>query len=237
MDNELEPLSLSVPFARTLSDQVAGQLRQAILKGRLKPGQRIVEHEIAEAMAISRGPVRDALRILQNERLVVQYPHRGAFVAWLTLRDAEEIYSIRQALEMLAVEFAVKYATDEQIEELTQVVDQMMARLQQGYTQPEATDLDLDFHQTLCRISGHGRVLAAWIALRAQVRLLILTHRVLQPMDFRENAAEWHWILVDAVRKRDADAARDVLRQHLAASYATVRKAIEEGKLEQAIDE
>ena len=116
MDNGLETLSLSAPFSRTLSDQVAGQLRQAILMGRLKPGQRIVEHEIAQAMAISRGPVRDALRILQNERLVVQYPHRGAFVAWLTLRDAEEIYSIRRELEMLAVEFAVKYATDEQRE-------------------------------------------------------------------------------------------------------------------------
>jgi DNA-binding GntR family transcriptional regulator len=237
MDRNPESLALSTPFSRTLSDQVANQLRQAILQGRLKPGQRIVEHEIAQAMAISRGPVRDALRILQNERLVVQYPHRGAFVAWLTLRDAEEIYSLRRELEMLAVEFAIKYATDEQIEELTQVIEKMMAVMKQGYAQPEATDLDLDFHETLCRISGHGRVLAAWTALRAQVRLIILTHGVLQPMDLRENAAEWHRMLVDAVRKRDVEAAREVLRHHLAASYASVRKAIEDGKLEQVIAE
>jgi DNA-binding GntR family transcriptional regulator len=237
MDNGLDILSFSAPFARTLSDQVAGQLRQAILQGRLKPGQRIIEHEIAQAMAISRGPVRDALRILQNERLVVQYPHRGAFVAWLTLRDAEEIYSLRRELETLAVEFAIKYATDEQIEELTQVIEKMMAVMKQGYAQPEATDLDLDFHETLCRISGHGRVLAAWTALRAQVRLIILTHGVLQPMDLRENAAEWHRMLVDAVRKRDVEAAHEVLRRHLAASYASVRQAIEDGKLEQVIAE
>ncbi len=168
MDNAISSLSLSAPFSRTLSDQVANQLREAILRGQLKPGQRIVEHEIADAMALSRDPVREALKILQNERLVVQYPHRGAFVAWLTLRDAEEIYSLREALEVIALRYAIEYATDEQVEELGQVINRMTARVQQEYTQPEATELDLEFHHTLCRISGHSRVLAAWIALRGQ---------------------------------------------------------------------
>ena len=68
-------------------------MRQAILSGQLKPGQRIVEREIAEAMNTSRGPVRDALKLLENERLVVRYPHKGTFVAWLSLKDAEEIYT------------------------------------------------------------------------------------------------------------------------------------------------
>ncbi len=237
MDHSIASLDLSAPFSRTLSDQVANQLRQAILQGRLKPGQRIVEHEIANAMAISRGPVRDALRILQNERLVVQYPHRGAFVAWLTLRDAEEIYSLREALESLALEYAIKSATAEQVEEMSRVVEQMVVRPQQEYTQTEATDLDLEFHHTLCRISGHSRVLAAWTTLRAQVRLLILTHRILQPTDFRENAAEWHCRLVDAVRNRDIQAGRVVLHQHLVASFETVSKAILVGKLEPPADQ
>ncbi|MCX6030845.1 MAG: GntR family transcriptional regulator [Chloroflexi bacterium] len=233
----MESLTLSAPFSRTLSDQVANQLRQVILQGRLKPGQRIVEHEIADAMAISRGPVRDALKILQNERLVVQYPHRGAFVAWLTLRDAEEIYSLREALESLALDYAIKYATDEQIAELDQVINQMTAQLQQDCTQTEATDLDLEFHHTLCRISGHSRVLVAWTALRAQVRLLILTHRILQPTDFRENGIEWHRRLVNAVRQRDTQVARRVLQDHLAASFESVATAIRVGKLEPPIEQ
>jgi len=232
METGFESLALSAPFARTLSDQVAGQLRQAILQGRLKPGQRIIEHEIAQAMAISRGPVRDALRILQNERLVVQYPHRGAFVAWLTLRDAEEIYSLREALEMLALSYAVKYATDEQIEELGSAADRMKAHMQGDRLQAEATELDLDFHHTLCRISGHSRALAAWTALRAQVRLLILTHRILDPMDYRENAAEWHCQFVEAIRRRDIQVGQEMLEKHLVASFETVRRSIEEGKLE-----
>ena len=237
MDRNPESLTLSAPFSRTLSDQVANQLRQAILQGRLKPGQRIVEHEIAQAMAISRGPVRDALKILQNERLVVQYPHRGAFVAWLSLRDAEEIYSLREALEALALDYAIRYATDEQFDELSQVVNQMTTRLQQDYTQAEATDLDLEFHHTLCRISGHSRVLTAWMALRGQVRLLILTHRILQPMDFRERGAVWHRQLVDTLCQRDIGAAREVLQKHLAASFDTVSKAILEGKLDPSADQ
>jgi DNA-binding GntR family transcriptional regulator len=236
MDSNFEFLTMSAPFSRTLSDQVANQLRQAILRGQLKPGQRIVEHEIAQAMALSRGPVRDALRILQNERLIVQYPHRGAFVAWLTLRDAEEIYSLREALETLALRYAIKYASDEQIAELALIVDQMVARRQEEYTQSEATDLDLEFHHTLCRISGHSRVLDAWIALRAQVRLLILTHRILHPMDFRENAADWHIQLTDAVRQRDGLAAEEVLHKHLAASFEAVTSAIREGTLEPPIE-
>jgi len=231
MDNGVSSLSLSAPFNRTLSDQVANQLREAILRGQLKPGQRIVEHEIADAMALSRGPVRDALKILQNERLVVQYPHRGAFVAWLTLRDAEEIYSLREALEVLALQYAIKYATDEQVEELGKVIARMTARVKQEYTQPEATDLDLEFHHTLCHISGHSRVLEAWTALRGQVRLLILTHRILHPLDFRENAVEWHRQLLDAVRQRDVEAAEAVLRRHLAASFEATSRAIREGKL------
>ena len=228
MDNNLSFLATPAPLSRTLSDQVVKQLRQAILSGQLKPGQRIVENEIAQAMALSRGPVRDALKILENERLVVHYPHRGAFVAWLTLRDAEEIYSLREALEVLALHNAIKYATDEQVGELSQVINQMTARQQEQYTQTEATDLDLEFHHTLCRISGHGRVLAAWTALRDQVRLLILTHRILHPMDFRDNAVEWHRQLADAVRDRNAEEAR----KHLAASFEATSRAIREGRLE-----
>ena len=232
MDNNLSFLATPTPLNRTLSDQVVKQLRQAILGGKLKPGQRIVENEIAQAMALSRGPVRDALKILENERLVVHYPHRGAFVAWLTLRDAEEIYSLREALEALALHNAIKYATDEQVGELSQVINHMTARQQEEYTQTEATDLDLEFHHTLCRISGHGRVLAAWTALRDQVRLLILTHRILHPMDFRDNAVIWHRQLADAVRDRNGQRAEEVLREHLAASFEATSRAICEGRLE-----
>ncbi len=223
---------LALPLARTLADQVANQLRHAILTGQLKPGQHIVEREIAEAMHLSRGPVRDALMLLENEGLVIRYAHRGTFVAWLTLRDADEIYSLREALETLALKYALAYATDEQVAELDQIVNRMASRMEQDYTQYEATSLDLEFHEALCRVSGHSRVLAAWTALRVQVRLLILTHRILQPLDFREKGVQWHRDLVDALRERNAELAYGVLRRHLAASFESVRQAIDENGLQ-----
>src|SRR5215468_10250770 len=95
----------------TLSEKVADQLREAILKGQITPGQHIVELDVVNAMKISRGPVRDALRILENEHLVVRYPRRGTFVRPLELRDAEEIFSLREGLEMIALEYTVRYAS------------------------------------------------------------------------------------------------------------------------------
>jgi DNA-binding GntR family transcriptional regulator len=228
---------LSMPVSRTLADQVAGQLRQVILNGQLKPGQHIVEREIAEAMHLSRGPVRDALKLLENEGLVVRYAHRGTFVAWLTLRDAEEIYSLRETLERLALDYAIRYATDEQIDELDQIVNQMEQRIGSEYTQDEATALDLKFHYELCRISTHSRVLAAWNALRAQVRLLILTHRILQPMDFREHGVDFHRQLVGALRQRDVDQGHATLHRHLAASFESVAEAIRQNNIQSPFED
>jgi DNA-binding GntR family transcriptional regulator len=222
MMNDSEFPELSAPSSRTLGDHVINQLRQAILAGKLKPGQRIVEREIAEAMQTSRGPVRDALKLLENERLVVRYPHKGTFVAWLNPRDAEEIYSLREALELLAVDYVVKYAAPEQIDELDELVKTMAVQAKQAYTQFEATDIDLEFHHTLCRISGHKRLLAAWRALNPQVRMLLLHHRTRLPDDFRERGVEWHRQIVDALRQRDADLARELVCKHLAASFQSL---------------
>ncbi len=230
MNGNLEFLSGTVPVSRTLSDQVADQLRQAILLGQLKPGQRIIEQEIAEALALSRGPVRDALRILQNERLIVLNPYRGASVARLTMRDAEEIYSLREALEVLALEHAVAVATPGQISELTSVIERMAAQLQRPHTHAELIDTDLDFHQTLCQISAHSRVLSAWLALRSQVSLLMLSHQVLAGLDMSVIAVDWHRQLVDEIARRDASAAEETLRKHLAKSYEATLQAIREAE-------
>ena len=230
MSGNFEFLNPSTPLTRTLSDQVADQLRQAILLGQLKPGQRIIEQDIAEALALSRGPVRDALRILQNERLVVLNPYRGASVAKLTLEDAEEINSLREALEVLALRHAIKVATDDQIRELSTVIDRMVEQLdRQTHNYAELIDTDLDFHYTLCRISRHGRVLSAWNALRGQVSLLMLTHQVLEGLDMSEVAVGWHGLLVEAMLRRDTEAAVETLRKHLARSFEATVEAIREG--------
>ncbi|NLF01389.1 MAG: GntR family transcriptional regulator [Anaerolineales bacterium] len=230
MTDDNGSLTLSAPSSRTLSDHVADELRRAILTDRLKPGQRIVEREIAEAMDTSRGPVRDGLKLLENEGLVVRYPHRGTFVARLTERDAEEIYSLRVALETLAAEYAIRYATDEQLDELDALVQAMATKVEQGYTEYDSTDLDLVFHRTLCRISGHKRVISAWENLNPQLRMLLLSHRTHDPADFREKGVQWHSRLVAALRQRDMRVARNVIIEHLAASFEGALLAVPDHK-------
>jgi DNA-binding GntR family transcriptional regulator len=204
------------PPSRVLSDHIANQVRGAIINDQLKPGQRIVEREIAEAMETSRGPVRDALLLLEQEGLVVRYPHRGTFVTELRLEDAEEIYTLRQAIEGLALEYVLQRATLEDLDGLDEQVQKMAAEVEAGYDLGKATELDLEFHRSLCRISGHRRLLEAWEALSAQTRVLLLTHRRRNPRDFIERAVDWHRRLVQAIRLGDLDLARGELHKHLA---------------------
>jgi DNA-binding GntR family transcriptional regulator len=214
--SEGNSLSMLAPPSRILSDHIADQLRGAIINDQLKPGQRIVEREIAEAMETSRGPVRDALLLLEKEGLVVRYPHRGTFVTELSLEDAEEIYTLRQAIESLAVEYVLQRATPEDLDGLDEQVQKMAAEVEAGYDLGKATELDLEFHRTLCRISGHRRLLEAWEALSAQTRVLLLTHRRRNPRDFTERAVDWHGSLVQAIRLGDLELARGELQKHLA---------------------
>jgi DNA-binding GntR family transcriptional regulator len=183
---------LTAPSQRTLSDYVADQLRQAILAGEFKPNQRLVEHQIAESIQTSRGPVRDAIKILENEGLVIRQSHRGAFVAQLHPEDFMEIYTLREALETLAIKYAIKNATD------------------------------MEFHYTMCKISGHKRVLNAWESMSGQIRLVLLKHRLENPQDLRERSVSWHEKIVEALCRRDTEMAIKELHTHMAASFEWV---------------
>lgn len=217
----------SAPSQRTLSDYVADQLRQGIIVGALKPNQRLVEEELAASMQTSRGPVRDALRLLEAEGLVVRQSHRGAFVAELTYEDVLEIYSIRELLESLAIRQTIQNASSEQIDELDKLVHSMNEMANQSYNQFQATDVDMEFHRTLCRISGNKRLLIVWESLSAQIRLVVLTHRLHNPTDLKERSVAWHEAIVDAIRQRDETKALAELHKHMSGSTEWVQRSIE----------
>src|SRR6476469_10949085 len=115
MDPELlmsiSPLPLTPTVKRSLADDVVDRLRDAIFHGSFKPGEALREEQLAAMLDVSRGPVREALVQLEREGLVIVRRHRGATVARLSRRDLEEVYSLRLALERLAVQRAVRHAT------------------------------------------------------------------------------------------------------------------------------
>src|SRR5437773_3057464 len=116
MDTEssmsIPPQPLTPTVKRSLADDVADRLRDAIFQGSFKPGEPLREEQLAAMLDVSRGPVREALVQLEREGLVLVRRHRGATVARLSRGDLEEVYSLRLALERLAMQRAVRYATD-----------------------------------------------------------------------------------------------------------------------------
>jgi DNA-binding GntR family transcriptional regulator len=224
----------SAPVQRTLSDFITNQLRQAILTDELKPGQRLVENDLAQKMQTSRGPIRDALRTLENEGLVTRKSHRGAFVKSLTKEDALEIFSLREALESLAIKLAVQNASEKDVQRLDQLTAEMEQLSQQkDYDQLEATELDLAFHYALCKSSGHSRLILAWEHIRSQLQILILKHRYANPHDLETRGVRWHTEIVDALRNRDLENAMTTLHKHITGSIEWISQVMDENAAEQ----
>jgi len=187
-------------------------IRQAILSGNLKPGDRLLEAEIARQMGISRAPVREAIRQLASEGLVVSYAHRGTFVAELSPDDLWEIYTLRAAVESLAVRLVANQATPETISLLRQAVADMAQAAQEGDLQRVA-DLDIAFHETLCRLSGHARLLETWLGMIVQIRIFIdLTHALYRPI---EEMINLHAEIVRYIENRQGREASEALTQHI----------------------
>ena len=123
---------------------------------------------------------------------------------------------------MLAVEYIIERAAPDQLDELDKLIGSMERLIERGYTQYEATDLDIEFHDALYRISGHKRLMAAWEALKEQVRVFLLAHRNLRPEDFEERAVLWHRRIVGVLRQRDVELARHIMHEHVVVALYTM---------------
>jgi GntR family transcriptional regulator, gluconate operon transcriptional repressor len=189
---------------RKLSAGVTQALREAILNGRYQPGDHLTEAQIAHEMQVSHGPVREALRELEAEELIVIESHRGAFVKSFTAGDVREIYSMRCMLESAMVKLAIKRVGAGELAELDGLIDDM--RKAADEEEPATLiELDLAFHRRLCEMSGHRRLVEAWERLASPIRLF-LTMAIPKYLDLHD-AAESHPPIMRGLRRRDADAA------------------------------
>lgn len=196
----------------TLPDQAAEILRAAIRSGELRPGQRLVEAELAAQMGVSRIPIREAIRSLERDGLVVSEPGRGASVVSLTDEDILEIYGLRASLEAYAIELIIEGNRADAIEELHALVEEMAAPARAGI-RDELMEIDLRFHQALCRLSGNGRLLEAWVRLSDQIRMLLRLKDMVA--DDSGRLPMGHQRIVDAIARGDASDARELLRGHI----------------------
>lgn len=226
---------LSLPVNRGLGVDIAERLRTAILSGYFGPGARLPEEQLAKAMGVSRGPVREALVKLEREGLIVIRRNRGAFVAQLSREDLDEVYTLRVAIERLAVERCVAFAEEQDLDELQGVVDRISELLERGITEQEAAALDLRFHDIVYRSGKHRRLYDTWATLRPQIHVLLLNRNVAHE-DFRDLVVSSHQEIADAIRNRDTARAVETTMAHLLGSYERVRQSHESRHAQSAAD-
>jgi DNA-binding GntR family transcriptional regulator len=201
------------PTAYTpLRDEVLATLRQALISGGFVAGERIREVELAAKLGVSRGTLREALRHLEQEGLIITNPHRGTFVVKLTPGEADDIYGLRIALEAYAVERAAELVTPDDLEQLQAAVEafRTVVRTERSALGPRV-ELDLQFHELICDLSGNARLLRTWKELCGPLRLLLSTFQ----RPYMSGAPDHHQFVVDALRDGQAAKARDILTEHL----------------------
>lgn len=199
---------------RGLLDEVGARIRSRIFSGELRDGQRIVERDLAAEMGTSRGPIRDALRMLEQEGLVITTPRRGTRVASLTTADAREILAIREALEPVAVSFLLDRSDPDHFARLQAVVDRIELAARAG-DWPLAITLDLEFHGLIFELCGQRRLLRIWESLKTPMLQLFgkLSHYY---TDISEVPAR-HRALLESIRSGDRARALAHSSEHVVA--------------------
>ncbi|MEQ8695735.1 DNA-binding transcriptional regulator, GntR family [Bauldia litoralis] len=204
---------------RVLMDDVVDAIREAILSGKLAAGTRLIEDDLAQMLDVSRGPIRQALFKLQQEGLVVHETHRGATVATTSPDDVAEIYSLRTALERLAIEQACKKATASDLAPLEAILLLFQSTPRENITRKKVAEFDIDFHDALFRAAHHRRLYRAWEGLRSQVMVFLLLRDAL-PDDYLDSWHRDHANLVATVRAGDVAAATAAIEEHIGGAHA-----------------
>lgn len=210
--------------AAPVRQQVANMLRSAIIAGRFEPGQRLVEKDLCERLGVSRPSVREALRELEAEGLIRNVPNRGPVVARVSLEEAASIYEVRGMLEGLAARRFAERATPEQVAAFEAAIDMLDAAYRIG-------DVDgilvakAQFYRTL--FEGSGNTIIPPILRTMHARINFLRHVSLSDPDRLPRSMAEIRAILEAVKRRDADAAFAASMLHVQEAAKTALAALE----------
>jgi phosphonate utilization transcriptional regulator len=214
--------TLQLVQSNTLPALVQIEIEQLILRGGLAVGQRINESDLATRFGTSRGPIREALRALEESRLVRSEKNRGVFVREISVAEADEIYDVREALDELIGQRVAERATETQLRDLKAVVADM-DRTTAGMDVKHYHALNLRFHDMLVEFAGNARLLESYRLLTKG--LLLFRLRGLQDGGGFAVSNTEHKSVVAAIAARDGATAGRLLRRHAVESRARMHKA------------
>lgn len=212
---EQQALQLSEITNTPLRQRIADIIREAILNGELKPGQPLVEMNLASQLGVSRAPVREALRTLSKDGLVDSVPYRGTTVRKLTRKDIEELYSLRGVHETFAIRRIIELGKQERLEPL-QAICEKMQRLAETDDMKQVSAEDENFHRTIIALADHELLTSIWSTLSMRVRQImsLRNQQNRNPMEVALN----HPPIVEAIAESDIEKATALIDKHVASA-------------------
>jgi DNA-binding GntR family transcriptional regulator len=209
----------------TLSEGAYAAIRRKILTGALTPSSKLVVATLANGLSLSATPINEALAALEREGLVTYLPHRGYFVSSVTPENVEEVYSVREVFELMAVRFAAQKADHATVQRLAAILREAEQSIRLGDTTTFA-DLDIEFHRVIWASTDNSLAIRIGELIGGQIRLLVAT-TARAPGRFR-GAFEEHREVYRAIENKDPAAAVAAMRKHIRTAKLALRRAVSE---------
>ncbi len=208
-----------------LRDLVFNTLRQAILKGELKPGERLMEIQLASKLGVSRTPIREAIRKLELEGLVLMMPRRGAEVAKISHQSLQDVLEVRGALEELATDLACQRITSEELAHLVEAEERFKDAVATG-TEIEIAEADEAYHDIIYNATANKKLIQMINNLREQMYRYRLEY--IKDKAQRGTLIDEHEKILEAIRIRDIIRAKALMKEHIDNQELNVSRSLEE---------
>lgn len=203
---------LNLDDYKPLRDVVFENLREAILEGKLRPGQRLMEVQLAEQLGVSRTPVREAIRKLELEGLVVMLPRKGAYVANMSLKDVIDVLEVRASLEGLSASLAAERITPEDIERLKKISEEFNKSTLESDIET-LLKKDVEFHECIFRATNNKKLHQLINSLWEQVYRFRVTY--ISDYDSSKSIIEEHQNILNAIVSGDSELAKKYATEHI----------------------
>ena len=211
--------------ADPLVESVLQNISEAIVIGRLQPGNKLVETQLAEQLGVSRGPVREAIRRLEQMGLVEKIPYRGTFVSQLTNFDIEELYSVREPLEGMAARLLAQRQDTVALDSLNAII-KGMSQAAETSDKSKIVTLDADFHDSLISLCNHKLLNEIWAPVSIRMhRFLLLKNKNRYENDLRI-VVHLHTPIVDAIAAGDGTEAEMAARKHIIGAIQHLKEQV-----------
>lgn len=218
-------LTLNMDAYLPLRDVVFNTLREAILKGELKPGERLMELQLAARLGVSRTPIREAIRMLEQEGLAVTIPRKGAEVAKMTEKDMEDVLQVREALDELAATIACEQMTQEELTELMRAMHEFEESTKTGDVKRIA-ESDVKFHDIIYHATRNPKLVSMLNNLREQMyryRVEYLKNEKIYPKLLKE-----HQEIAEGLATKNKEKVTAMMHQHIENQAVAVKAMIRE---------